>query len=312
MKLSPPTKGLLLSLLGFAAFSISDAFSKLLTGRLNPFEVAFSGGVFGLLLVPFVKTRGQSWLNILPIQKPGMWWIRAAATFVATAASVESFMLLSMPEALSLMFLMPFIATILSVVALKEKVSPWGWVAVAIGFAGVLIVLRPGVRPLHFGHACALAAAIASAVNVIAYRVAGTGTTKLGVLGSSLAGPLLGDGLLALPNFTWPETIADWGNLFGYGFLAALGQLLIMLAATLTPASRVALPQYTQMVWAVLFSYTLFHEPLDKWTIIGVTVVTLSGMLDWFRKHLLILKQRRLARKQARLQPANPTPADAK
>ena len=121
MKLSPPTKGLLLSLLGFAAFSISDAFSKLLTGRLNPFEVAFSGGVFGLLLVPFVKTRGQSWLNILPIQKPGMWWIRAAATFVATAASVESFMLLSMPEALSLMFLMPFIATILSVVALKEK-----------------------------------------------------------------------------------------------------------------------------------------------------------------------------------------------
>lgn len=182
MKLSPPTKGLLLSLLGFAAFSISDAFSKLLTGRLNPFEVAFSGGVFGLLLVPFVKTRGQSWLNILPIQKPGMWWIRAVATFIATAASVESFMLLSMPEALSLMFLMPFIATILSVVALKEKVSPWGWVAVAIGFAGVLIVLRPGVRPLHFGHACALAAAIASAVNVIAYRVAGTGTTKLGVL----------------------------------------------------------------------------------------------------------------------------------
>lgn len=87
MKLSPPTKGLLLSLLGFAAFSISDAFSKLLTGRLNPFEVAFSGGVFGLLLVPFVKTRGQSWLNILPIQKPGMWWIRAVATFIATAAS---------------------------------------------------------------------------------------------------------------------------------------------------------------------------------------------------------------------------------
>lgn len=123
MKLSPPTKGLLLSLLGFAAFSISDAFSKLLTGRLNPFEVAFSGGVFGLLLVPFVKSRGQSWLNILPIQKPGMWWIRAVATFIATAASVESFMLLSMPEALSLMFLMPFIATILSVVALKEKVS---------------------------------------------------------------------------------------------------------------------------------------------------------------------------------------------
>lgn len=278
--------GMALAFGAYALFSISDAFSKLLAGSLNPFEVAFSSGVFGLLLLPFVRKPHESYLDVFRPRLRGTWVLRAVCVFVATAASVKAFMLLSMPEALALMFLMPLFVTILSVTLLKEKVTAWAWLAVILGFIGVLIVLRPGVRPLNLGHLCALLAAFANAGSVIAYRLSSAETVRLSLLGSSLVGPLVGDGLLMGLNATWPATAEAWIYLFGYGFLAALGQLLMMLATARAPANRVALPQYSQMVWAVAFSYLLFHQSLDGWTFVGIIVLTASGLLNWIRQRI--------------------------
>ncbi|MBO1327548.1 DMT family transporter [Acetobacter suratthaniensis] len=295
---------MMLALGSYAAFSISDAFSKLLAGQLNPFEVAFSGGVFGLLILPFLRQPHESYLDIIRPQQKGMWVLRAVCVFAATACSVEAFMLLSMPEALALMFLMPLFVTILSVVLLKEKVSAWAWLAVVLGFVGVLIVLRPGVRPLNLGHLCALMAAFANAGSVIAYRLASTESVRLSLFGSSLIGPLIGNGLLMGVHVSWPADVKAWIFLFGYGFLAALGQLLMMLATARAPANRVALPQYTQMVWAVVLSYLVFHEPLDRWMFIGISVLTFSGMLNWLRQRIryehMAMKERKAARKSAK------------
>ncbi|MFT8634096.1 DMT family transporter [Novacetimonas hansenii] len=304
MKMGFLSSGMVLAFAAFSSFSISDAFSKLLAGQLDPFEVAFSGGIFGFLIIPFIRRDNESYLDIFSPQKPGMWLVRAIATFTATAASVEAFMLLPMPEALSLMFLMPLFVTILSVTLLHEKVSAWAWVSVIVGFIGVLIVLRPGMRALHLGHLCALIAAVANAVGVIAYRLAGNDTPRLSLFGSSLFGPLVGDGLLMLAHAHWPHGLQTWCFLFGYGFLAALGQLLMMVATARAPANRVALPQYSQMLWAVGFSYFLFHQALDGWTFIGIVVVTFSGMLNWIRQRVryehLALQERRAARRRLR------------
>ncbi|MFS8368911.1 DMT family transporter [Acetobacter indonesiensis] len=314
--------GMALAFGAYASFAISDAFSKLLAGSLDPFEVAFSGGVFGCLILPFIRKPHESYLDVFRPQQKAMWVLRAVCVFVATAASVEAFMLLPMPEALSLMFLMPLFVTILSVVLLKEKVTAWAWLAVVLGFIGVLIVLRPGVRALHLGHLCALLAAFANAGSVIAYRLASKETVRLSLFGSSLIGPLVGNGLLMGLHATWPATMLDWVYLFGYGFLAALGQLMMMLATARAPANRVALPQYSQMVWGVALSYVVFHQPLDGWTFVGIIVLTFSGMLNWVRQRIryerMALKERferqkarraakqaaRLASKQARAAPA--------
>ncbi|KDU94719.1 DMT family transporter [Komagataeibacter rhaeticus] len=308
MKLTFLTSGMMLAFAAYSSFSISDAYSKLLAGQLDPFEVAFSGGVFGFLIIPFIRLPSESYLDIFSPRHPGMWLVRAVATFAATAASVEAFMLLPMPEALSLMFLMPLFVTILSVTLLREKVSGWAWLSVVLGFVGVLIVLRPGMRALHLGHLCALIAAVANAVGVIAYRLAGNNTPRLSLFGSSLFGPLVGDGALMFAHAHWPHGARVWMFLFGYGFLAALGQLFMMMATARAPANRVALPQYSQMLWAVAFSYFLFHQPLDGWTFAGITVVTLSGMLNWVRQRIhyehLALEERRAARLHLSVLPA--------
>ncbi|MFT8978253.1 DMT family transporter, partial [Gluconobacter oxydans] len=189
MKQNIFSSGILLALLGYAAFSISDACSKGLAGHLDPFEVAFSGGVFGFILLPFIRRPDEPYSDIFATTRPGMWILRAVSTFVSTAASVMAFMLLPMPEALSLMFLMPFFVTIISVTILKEKVSFWTWLSVAVGFLGVLIVLRPGARTFHLGHVCAIVAALANASSVVASRVGGAGSPRRYRVGSSRVGP---------------------------------------------------------------------------------------------------------------------------
>lgn len=273
--------GIFLALAGYAFFSISDACSKGLAGRLDPFEVAFFGGVFGLLILPFIRQKGESYSVMFRTHHPWMWALRAASVFVATAASVMAFMLLPMPDALALMFLMPFFVTLISIFVLKEAVSKLTWLSVAVGFIGVLIVLRPGAHALHIGHLCAIIAAAASAVSVIAYRFSGATTSRLALFAPSLAGPLIGDGVLMALHAHMPHGWAEWSLLFGYGFLAALGQLFMMLATAVTPANRVALPQYSQMLWVVAFSYLIFHQLLDGWDIVGIIVVTASGLVNW-------------------------------
>ncbi|TPW34223.1 DMT family transporter [Oecophyllibacter saccharovorans] len=272
--------GTVLAFAGFTAFSVSDMFSKLLAGRLGPYEVAFSGGVFGLLLLPVVKTREESWRDLFPRHHWGIWLLRALSVFLATALSVEAFMLLPMAEAMALMFLCPFVTNVLSVLVLHQPVRRSSWLATLIGFIGVLIVLRPGMRTIGVGELCALGVAVVLAVNVISFKM-GEGREKpLTVYSATLAGPLVGNGLLMLPSFQWPTGLPVWGDLFGYGFLMAGGQLCLMQASARIPSSRVALMQYSQMLWTVLFSLLIFHDHLDHWTILGIAIILLSGGVE--------------------------------
>lgn len=280
------TSGIVLAFIGYALFSISDACSKELAGRLDPFEVAFFSGVFGFLIVPLLRQPHESYSALVISSHPWLWLVRSISVFVTTAASVEAFMLLPMPEALSLMFLMPFFVTLFSVFVLKEQVTGWTWLSVIMGFVGVMIVLRPGAKALHFGHLCAVVSALSTAVSVIAYRFAGKETQRLSLFGSTLCGLLVGNGVLMARHFVIPHGEEVWLLLFGYGFLAAMGQLLLMLAASIAPANRVALPQYSQMLWIVLLSYFIFKQPIDLWDGVGIAVVTFSGLLNWIRQKI--------------------------
>lgn len=276
----PPPMGTLLAFAGFTAFSVSDLFSKLLAGHLGPYEVAFSGGLFGLVLLPFVKTKGETWRDLFPRGHWGVWLLRAVSVFLATALSVESFMLLPMAEAMALMFLCPFVTNVLSVLVLRQPVRISSWLATLIGFVGVLIVLQPGVRPIGLGEICALGVAVVLAVNVVSFKMGEGKETPLAAFSATLVGPLVGNGLLMLHSFQWPDTVLDWQYLFGYGFLMSVGQVCLMIAASRVAASRVSLMQYSQMLWTVLFSVLIFHDHLDHWTILGITIILLSGGVE--------------------------------
>jgi drug/metabolite transporter (DMT)-like permease len=178
-----------------------------------------------------------------------------------------------MAEAFALIFLLPAFVTILSVVFLKEQVGWRRWLAVAIGFAGVLVVLRPGFRELSIGHLGALAGGMGGAVGIIIFRVMGKSEKRISLYTSGLVGPIVICGALMLPTY-----------LAGYGLLAALANILLMLAANHAPASAIASPQYSQMIWAILFGYFVFHDHIDMAMLIGIVLIVISGLFTFIRE----------------------------
>ncbi|MBE1159660.1 DMT family transporter [Dyella acidiphila] len=276
-------KGVLLGFASFAAYAISDAFVKSLHGSIPPYESVFFGALFGLWALPFIMRRGDSWKDVVIARKPSLWWVRAIAGAMGNITSVIAFTLLPMAEVFTMIFLMPIFVTILSVLFLKEHVGWRRWLAVFVGFAGVLVVLRPGFRALGVGDIAGLVCGFFAACSVVALRVAGPHEKRISLYGAGVAGPLIVGGLLMIPHFAWPNW-HQWELLAGYGLLAALAGVLLMYATLIAPANRVAPTQYSQMLWAIGFGYWLFGDTLDWPMLIGIVLILGAGLFTLVRE----------------------------
>jgi drug/metabolite transporter (DMT)-like permease len=276
-------KGVLLGFMAFAAFAFSDAFVKSLRGSLPAYEAVFFGATLGLTALPFIKGRHDRWSEVLRAQRQGLWLVRALTSAIGSTAAVIAFTALPMAEAFALIFLMPIFVTILSVVVLKEHVGWRRWSAVVAGFVGVLVVLRPGFRVLGIGHLAALVCGLSGAISMIALRLAGPHEKRITLYGAGVVGSLLVTGLLMVSNFHWPDS-GQWLLLLGYGLLAALASILLMLATQKAPANQVAPTQYSQMLWAVLLGYVLFGDRLDWPMAIGIGIILGAGLFTFVRE----------------------------
>ncbi|EIL94900.1 MULTISPECIES: DMT family transporter [Rhodanobacter] len=276
-------KGVLLGFMAFAAFALSDAFVKLLRGSLPPYEAVFFGAMLGLTALPFIKGPGDRWRDVVQAQRQGLWLVRAVASAIGSISAVVAFTALPMAEAFALIFLLPIFVTILSVLVLKEHVGWRRWSAVVAGFIGVLVVLRPGFRVLGIGHLAAILCGLSGAISMIALRLAGPHEKRLTLYGAGMIGSLLFAGLMMLADFRWPG-LAQWLFLLGYGLLAALASVLLMLATQRAPANHVAPTQYSQMLWAVLLGYVLFHDALDWPMAIGIAIILGAGLFTFVRE----------------------------
>ncbi len=279
----PVFLGLMLGFLSFALFSFSDASVKLIEGSLPPVESAFFGALFGLAVLPFLRKPAEPWRDIFATTHRPLWLLRFLSYPIGVMGSVTAFTLLPMAEAFALIFLQPAYVTVISTLFLKEKVGARRWLAVLIGFVGVLIVLRPGFRELSLGHLGAVIAGLGGAIAVITFRVADPAEKKISLFGAGIIGGVLVCGLVMLPGFRWPDAM-QWLWLAGYGLLAALANLSMMVATRLAPASWIGPTQYSQMLWAILFGYLLFGDHLDRYMVIGIVLIVASGLLTLLRE----------------------------
>jgi S-adenosylmethionine uptake transporter len=276
-------KGVLLGFASFAAYAISDAFVKSLHGSIPPYESVFFGAIFGLAALPFIMGKGDRGRDIVLARRPSLWWLRAVAGAFGNISSVIAFTLLPMAEVFTMIFLMPIFVTLLSVLFLKEHVGWRRWTAVFVGFAGVLVVLRPGFRTLGVGDIAGIVCGLFAACSVVALRVAGPHEKRISLYGAGVVGPMIIGGLLMIPHFAWPNW-HEWELLAGYGLLAAVAGVLLMYATLLAPANRVAPTQYSQMLWAIGFGYWLFGDKLDWPMLVGIVMILGAGLFTLVRE----------------------------
>lgn len=278
--------GVLLALLAYASFSWGDAVIKALGGRLGVFEIAFWTTAFAGLCLLFARPRGERWREFWRTARPLAVQGRAVSGILAGILGIHAFTTIPFAEAYALIFLAPLFVTILSVVVLKEHVGAWRWLAVVAGFAGVMLVVRPGFRTLETGHLAAAVVAFLAAVTVILLRSLAATERRTTLIGYLMLYGLVINGALMLAAGTGLPGTAEFGWLALAGACTAGGQLALMAATRLATANSIAPTHYSQIAWAVALGALFFSEYPDLLALVGLAVVGGAGLLTLIRERL--------------------------
>lgn len=281
-----PLAGILARLGAVVALSIMFALVKLVSARgVGIVETVFYRQLFALPVIGTWIAFGPG-RSALRTARPGAHVVRMALGLTAMALNFWGYSLLPLAEATVIGFTVPVFGTALAALILREPTGWHRWGAVAVGFAGVLIVVQPVGGMVHpAGAAVALAGALMTAAVTIQIRqlgrTEGTATTVLWFTVSSLV-PL--GGLIL-----WQGEAHDagtWGLLLAVGLAGGLGQLGLTAALRFAPVSVVLPMDYTSLIWATFLGVALFGTWPGASTWIGAPVIVASGLYIVWRERV--------------------------
>jgi len=273
-----------LALLSYACFSTADALVKLAAARLPVEQIALLMSGFALLPV-LLLARGVGGLAALRVRRPGLVLARGVLTALCALAAWRAFALLPLADAYAILFLAPILVTAFSALFLGEPVGIRRWSAAAVGFLGVLVMVRPDFEVIGLGHPLALAAATFGAASFCVLKKIGNGETSAAILLVLF---------LSIAAIAAPGAILAWRPLAGEdllwvataGLLQGSGQAALVLATREAPASVVAPFQYSQMLWAVLFGLLVFGDRPTPLLFVGMALVVASGLYILWRERV--------------------------
>lgn len=258
--------------------------AKWLAGHGYPvMQIAWAryAGHLAYLLLVFLPLRGP---RLFATRQPGIHLLRSALLLVATLCYFTALGYISLPMAASIGFTSPLIVTLLAIPMLGEQVGIRRFAAVGVGFAGALIVVRPGLGGVHWAALLVFVTASCYGIYQVLTRRAGaldnpvTSVTYTAVVGTLVLSA-------GLPWF-WvtPTSLAHASGFALIGGFACLGHYFIVRAITLAPASIMAPFNYGQLIGAIALGYLVFGTLPDGWTWLGATLIVASGLYVAYRE----------------------------
>jgi S-adenosylmethionine uptake transporter len=279
--------GIFCYLAGVAFFALNDALGKHLVGDYSVAQLLFVRGIGAIaVLVPIMLAMRISF------RLKGPWWLHATRILLQTADSYCFYFAtwhLPLVDVMTFYMSAPIIVTAISGLFLGERVGPYRWSAVIVGFVGVVIALAPGSEEVSgdamLGSIIALIGAGSFAISLAMTRRLRDNNPFSLVVSQFVVGALIGAMLCPLgwvsPNAT------DFGLMLILGIVAAGCFLLIARALALAPASLLAPFQYSAIFWAGLFGWIWWqHEPTPR-IILGNAILIASGLFVFYRERRL-------------------------
>lgn len=280
-----PQLGIIMMLAAWYLFAVVDVSAKwLVLAGCPAVQLAFMryAGHF-VISVAMIAKDGMS-LDRFRTDHIGLVLSRALLLISATLGNFFALNYLPLTITSAIMFSSPIIVCFLSMTVLKEQVGPWRWGAILLGFAGVLIVIRPFGETFHpvmimpFYNATALAL-----YSLMTRRLAGvvaveTQQLYLGALGTAIFLPF------AMWFWVPPQSLLDTVLLIGLGVCGWAGHQLLTTAHRFAPANTLMPYTYSFVIYMTGFSWLVFGELPDFWVIIGAVVIVISGLIIWKRE----------------------------
>ena len=281
--------GIGLVLLATACFATLDTSTKLSTAAVPVimgvwFRYTFQAVAMAAVLLP------RHGMAVLRTAHPKYQILRGALLLVSSSLAFLSLRYMPMAEFTAIVLVVPLVVTLLAATQLKEQVSPLRWGLVAGGFAGTLIILRPGGDAFSWATLLPLGLVVTNAwFQVLTSKLAQTENPLTmnfysGWVGALIASLALPFAWTALPSWHW------WALLCLMGFMGTVGHFILILAFQRAPASTLTPYLYAQIGFAMLGGWLVFSRVPDAVSLVGIGLIAVCGAAGAW----LTVKERRL------------------
>lgn len=272
-----PLAGIALATAGYACFALQDALVKWMVTTYEVPQILFMRSLV-IVLVSGVLLRFYRHPSILKSPYRGTVVLRAALMLIAWLLYYNAARYLGLAELTTLYFSAPIITVFLSIVVLKEAVGAGRWIACVGGFVGVVIAANPSHSPNLIPAAMCLAAGFCWAWSTILIRLVSRSESTL----TQMFATSLLFGLACAASFPWIWKTPDmegWMLMIGLGLVATLGQFLLYEGFRYAPASALAPVEYTGLIWAFVYGYTIWAEIPALNVFIGAILIVASSLV---------------------------------
>ncbi|GJD57178.1 DMT family transporter [Methylobacterium dankookense] len=260
------------------SFASLDACGKTLARLgVDPLVATFMRYAVNVALITLVLNPVRR-PEVVRSRRLGLQVVRSLLLFGTTALNFLALRYLQMAETVSIQFAAPLAVALLAGPLLGERSSRERLAAIAVGFLGVLVIVRPGVGDVHpavllsLGNMACYAFYVILTRKLAAYDSTATTMFYSGLAGLAVMAP-------AMPwLWTTPQSWQVWALLIGIGLLGTFGHWLLILAHARAPASVLAPFIYTQLIWSVTLGFLVFGDVPSGWTLAGALVVIGSGL----------------------------------
>jgi drug/metabolite transporter (DMT)-like permease len=287
---SAPMQAAFWMILSSISFAWMGALVRVASAELHPFELAFFRTILALpFLAPVLWQRGIAGLRLSHWRG---YLMRAAFSIVGLICGFYAVVHMPYADSIAVSFTLPIFATVGAALFLKEDVRLRRWIAVGIGFIGMLVIIRPGAETLQPAVFFAIAAAMGGAAASLTVKVLSRTEPAVAIV-ANLSIYLTPMTLaFALPVWVWPSGWA-WVLLLLIGSIGTIGQICITRAYAVADASVVMPFDYLRLPLGAMVGFLLFAEVPGYWTFAGAGIIAASSLYIAWRENKLAREGRR-------------------
>jgi drug/metabolite transporter (DMT)-like permease len=286
--------GIALMCAALFCFSCLDATAKWVNRSVDPMVTVWARYMAAALLT-FMVINPRTKPGVLKTRRLPLQLLRSLLLFASTICNFFALKYLQLVETQSIIFATPLLVALFAGPLLGEHIGWRRMAAVAVGFAGVLVITRPGSGTMHPAALLSVASTVAYAFyNIVTRMLASSDPVATTTVYSSVAGIAIVTPVLPWL-WTTPPSPLTWFLLATTGFYGAFGHWLLIHAHARAPAAILSPFIYSQIIWMLVLGYVLFGDWPDAWTFVGAGIVIASGLYLLYRERVKHRKPERPA-----------------